>query len=363
VISQLWNGKVRREQESASSKPSNLMLQPPLSSESSISPTSIFALSRSGSSTPFDSVSPTSTVSSNSSTDSALRRFGRRFAASSRRKLEAVGFMTPRSLQEAEDVNPRDRATPDPFLRMESGGTHSRETSETRSGGSNNSSGSSEHGVLRRARSARPVLNTTQLSPTSHHHRHHLPAAATFPAVTSGAATSSLPLAGAQSGAPSLHAASAPPILPTSAQTFQGRLPQTPLLHAARSGMWFAGPTRAAKEGIVREWSSLNDRQQRRPSAAGGGDDDGEGGDARELGRRLLYAQLAAMAPAWAVADEPEGEGAAAEMLVERWVRPGAVRRRMAQWEEIMAPVDEERRRPHASIGDEEVVMRFHFGR
>jgi hypothetical protein len=360
VISQLWNGKVRREQESASSKPSNLMLQPPLSSESSISPTSIFALSRSGSSTPFDSISPTSTISSNSSTDSALRRFGRRFAASSRRKLEAVGFMTPRTPLEAEDVNPRDRATPDPFLQTESRRTHSRETSQTRSGGSNNSSGSSEHGVLRRARSARPVLNTTQLSPTSHHHRHRLPAAATLPAVTSSAATPSLPLTGAQSGAPSLHAASAPPILPTSAQTFQGRLPQTPLLRAARSGTWFAGPTRAAKEGIVREWSSLSEARQRQPSGPG---DDGEGGDARELGRRLLYAQLAAMAPAWAVADEAEGEGAAAEMLVERWVRPGAVRRRMAQWEELMAPAEEERRRPLASIGDEEAVMRFHFGR
>jgi hypothetical protein len=50
-------------------------------------------------------------------------------------------------------------------------------------------------------------------------------------------------------------------------------------------------------------------------------------------------------------------------MLVERWVKPGAVRRRMAQWEELMAfPAtrEEEQQRP---IGDEEFIMRFHFGR
>jgi hypothetical protein len=374
VINQLWNGKVRREQDSASSvKPSNLILPPHASSESSISPTSIFALSRSGSSTPFDSTSPTSTISSNSSADSALRRFGRRFAASSRRKLEAVGFMTPRQPQEAEDVNSRDRATPDPFLRMESNGrTHSRETSQTRSGGSNNSSGSSSighGGVLRRAHSAHPMLNTTQLSPTSHHHHHHhhhLPTAATLPMATSSSAMSALLPNGPQSGAPSLHAASAPPILPTSAQTFQGRPPQTPLLRAARSGTWFAGPTRAAKEGIVREWGALNEAHA--PASATSfpaGGDDGEGGDARELGRRLLYAQLAAMAPAWIVADGLEDEEeAATEMLVERWVRPGSVRRRMAQWEEIMAPAAAAAREGrHRAIGEEEVINRFYFGR
>jgi hypothetical protein len=262
--------------------------------------------------------------------------------------------MTPRRPQEAEDANPHDRATPDPFLRMDTSKSHSRETSQTRSGGSNDSSGSSVAPVLRRAHSARPVLNTTQLSPTSRHQR--LLPAATLPIATNGA---SLPSSGARSGAPSLH--SAPPVLPTSAQTFQGRLPPTPLLHAARSGTWFAGPTRAAKEGIVREWTSLDGspHSPRDPSAG----DDGEGGDARELGRRLLYAQLAAMTPLWVVADLEEEE-AATEMLVERWVRPGAVRRRMAQWEELMAAPEVAREEePRRAIGDEEVVMRFHFGR
>jgi hypothetical protein len=361
------------------------MLQPPVSSESSISPTSIFALSRSGSSTPLDNASPTSTVSSGSSSaDSAIRRFGRRFAQSSRRTLESVGFMTPRPQAEADEANPRDRATPDPFRSMGNHRTHSRETSQTRSGGSNNSSGSSERGVapgrtiLRRAHSARPVLDTIQQRSPSSHHNLEMRTAATLPVATNmntGMSSQSL-AAQVQSGAPSTYgAASAPPILPTSAQTFQGRLPQTPLLRAARSGTWFAGPTRAAKEGIVREWGALRlsddslpapnttEPQQRSLEEPRTGGDDGEGGDARELGRKLLYAQLAAMTPVWIVPDLEEEE-AATEMLVERWVKPGAVRRRMAQWEELMAfPATREEELQPRPIGDEEAVMRFHFGR
>ena len=53
-------------------------------------------------------------------------------------------------------------------------------------------------------------------------------------------------------------------------------------------------------------------------------------------------------------------------MLVERWVRPGSVRRRMAQWEEIMASspsavAPREDMRRVAAIGDEEVGNRFYF--
>jgi len=126
------------------------------------------------------------------------------------------------------------------------------------------------------------------------------------------------------------------------------------------SSTWSAGPTKSAKAGIQREWESLRNGHTFTKVDLPWNNEEGELGtsteDPRELGQRLLFAQLSALIPFWAVADFEE-EQATSDMLIERWILPGSVRRRVAQWEDLMAfpRVYEE------PTVDETMSQRFHF--
>jgi len=124
----------------------------------------------------------------------------------------------------------------------------------------------------------------------------------------------------------------------------------------AKSPSWCAGPTKSAKEGIAREWAKL----QLSDNALLWQNEEGEMGnsrDPRELGRRLLFTQLEAQRPYWVVTDV-EGIQEVGEMLVGRWIESGRVRRRMAEWEELVhkPKVDE-------TMDTAAIVMPFHFAR
>jgi len=126
------------------------------------------------------------------------------------------------------------------------------------------------------------------------------------------------------------------------------------------SSTWSAGPTKSAKAGIQREWESLRNGHTFTKVDLPWNNEEGELGtsteDPRELGQRLLFTQLSALIPFWAVADFEE-EQATSDMLIERWILPGSVRRRVAQWEDLMAfpRVYEE------PAVDETMSQRFHF--
>jgi hypothetical protein len=292
---------------------------------------STFALTnQSGSSSPSSgSSSPSSTASSatsTTSTDSALRRIYSRLARSSRRKLESIGLRTP---QDSSDrLSSGDEfATTDDLLLPRSGTTptHSRQTSgsPTRSNGvkgtssslSDQSSGVSfmeKQHSLRRVQSERADMLKKKA-----------------PSLLSFTTDFSVTVATAQQG---------PRPAPVKAQF-----------------SWCAGPTKSAKEGIVREWAQLQghgeelawNNQERELGASQ---------DPRELGRRLLFTQLEALMPYWAVVDG-EGIQEVGEMLVGRWIESGRIRQRVVEWENLVG----KQRAEEVCEGRE--VQRFHFVR
>jgi hypothetical protein len=139
----------------------------------------------------------------------------------------------------------------------------------------------------------------------------------------------------------------------THATVLQGQ-PQRPSPVKTQSS-WSAGPTKAAKEGIVREWAQLQSQGEEfewnnQERELGGAQ------DPRELGRRLLFTQLEALMPYWPVVDG-EGIQEVGEMLVGRWIESGRIRQRMVEWENLVG----KQRAEEVCEGRE--VQRFHFVR
>jgi hypothetical protein len=98
---------------------------------------------------------------------------------------------------------------------------------------------------------------------------------------------------------------------------------------------WSAKPTKSDKEGIARKWASL----QLNENTLEWNNEERELGntkDPRELGKKLLFAQLDAQIPSryWVVPDA-ENVQEIGEMLVGRWIESGRVRRRMVEWEQF----------------------------
>jgi hypothetical protein len=99
------------------------------------------------------------------------------------------------------------------------------------------------------------------------------------------------------------------------------RWPDSPTPGLARCASWSAGPTRSAKEGILREWQML----QTSPDdsmwnmSVGAGDPQQS---PREGGRTLLFAQLHAMAPGPGRRDLQQ-DRIVIDMLVQRWTGLG----------------------------------------
>jgi hypothetical protein len=131
-----------------------------------------------------------------------------------------------------------------------------------------------------------------------------------------------------------------------------------------------------AKQGIEREWKALKGRRDYQDALDFSDDEDDSGAlpwsgtddelvqpDFRALGRQLLFRQLEAMTPAWAV---PDGDHASMtiDMLVEQWIEPGQFRRRRMEWENI---VDGKRAyAPSSSTGTlsssgDGTAFKFHF--
>lgn len=142
-----------------------------------------------------------------------------------------------------------------------------------------------------------------------------------------------------------------PSLLSLSEASRHPTTPYRPPVHKLPS--WCAGPTKSAKEGIEREWQQL---------AASGDNgfewrnEEGEMGNTqnpRELGKRLLFAQLEAQLPYWAVLDT-ENMQEVAEMLIGRWIESGRARKRVAEWDTV-----KQKRREETAVGPDE--MKFHF--
>jgi hypothetical protein len=120
-----------------------------------------------------------------------------------------------------------------------------------------------------------------------------------------------------------------------------------------KSPSWSAGPTKSAKEGIAREWESLQSgiddfAWQNEERELGGSQ------NPRELGRQLLFTQLEAQMPYWVVTDV-ESTQDVGEMLVGRWMESGRVRKRMAEWEDLM-----KKKKFEEDVEGGEMAMRFH---
>jgi hypothetical protein len=125
---------------------------------------------------------------------------------------------------------------------------------------------------------------------------------------------------------------------------------------------WTAGPTKSFKQGVVLEWRDLMNQ----PDELEWRNDEGELGqdyaqDPRTLGRRLLYSQLSAATPYYAVYDDTES-GEAIEMLLERWIEQGTTRTRVAEWEKVMN-IGQRRHEESVSLMPIEETMRFDFRR
>jgi len=88
----------------------------------------------------------------------------------------------------------------------------------------------------------------------------------------------------------------------------------------------------------------------------------GGGSDPRELGSHLLFRQLQALVPVWAVQDMEE-MAATVELLTENWIEPGQFRRRRMEWESIVDLRREPYMMSHAAASTEGFGNKFHFGR
>lgn len=280
LISQLWTSKVKRDQEMARHLP-----QPPtISSNPSTNGSgamSILAISyQSGRSSSASETRPESQSSTDSSS-SALRRMRSRLARVSSRRLQALGLKS----RKVETNNSDDESTPQ-YGTVNKPNIPSRQASSS----TDRSYSSSRSGI------------------------------SDSPSLRSGKNVSG-------NGYGSM-------ISWDSSQIVY----RPPGLSKALS--WSAGPTRSAKEGIARDWALLQVNEVKLEW----NNEEGELGnskDPRELGRKLLFAQLDAQMPYWVVPDA-ESVQETGEMLVGRWIESGRVRRRMMEWEGIThnKPVD-----------------------
>jgi hypothetical protein len=301
LIEQLWQSKVRRDQDSNPHK-TPLSLPRSVSSGSSGAP-SIFALSNSGSISPEDRRSYSSTPPTDKSDKSErgfFSRLARKLSLSSSKKLTSVGLGSKKKESEMTGRAHRSSAN---------------DTWNTRTVG--------------RSPPIRPsLLETASMASMS----------------------ASTDMNSMHSARPGLHRSA------SARSALRGPSPQTrnvspmarPQRMLTRKTSWSAGPTMGAKQGIVREWEALKGRHEYREAVEFSDDEDDSGSLPwsgtedelekpyfRALGRELLFRQLESMTPTWAV---PDGDHAmmTIDMLVEQWIEPGQFRRRRMEWENIV---------------------------
>jgi hypothetical protein len=299
---------MRREEEASRNAPQPALLTPSSASTTGSGTISIFAFSQqSGASSPLSdgTSSSSSTSSAGSSTDSLLRRMGSRIAKSSRRGLESIGL---KSRKESSENLSGDESNI--FEEMQKRMvTSSPESTSAKTQGSIQSDQSSmlkdKPRLLRRVKSERPELTSNRHSMMS---------------------------------------------LSDSAHIALAKRPGH-----SKSPSWSAGPTKSAKEGIAREWESLSRSVEIHWQNEG---ELGGSQNPRELGRELLFTQLDAQMPYWAVMDA-EGTQEVGEMLVGRWIESGRVRKRMAEWDDLVNT----RKAAEETVEEGDMAMRFHFSR
>jgi hypothetical protein len=260
IIGKLWRNKVRRDIEMPGRTTSNR-------SNGTVSTfSSNQSRSRAGSRTPSNASSTTSPMPTRGrEKNNVFKRIGRRLE----RSLEVIGVRS-RSSSAREAWSPgRDRPGSGlGHLRVETSRCDSRATSSTRS--ASRRSDRSEHGS----------------------------SAANYP--TEGHS----PELGRQHSLLSMTVSSSPRKRADSS---------TPGL--AKCASWSAGPTRSAKEGILREWQMLQTSPDDSMWNMGVG---GPQQTPREGGRTLLFAQLKAMAPGPGMGDFQQ-DRVVIDMLVQRW--------------------------------------------
>jgi hypothetical protein len=125
---------------------------------------------------------------------------------------------------------------------------------------------------------------------------------------------------------------------------------------------WTAGPTKGFKQGVSREWAEFMMVEDDLEWS----NDEGELGrdstqDPRILGRRLLFTQLAAATPYYAVHDDEES-CEIVNMLLERWIEAGVIRKRVAEWESVMG-MGRRQEETQPGLGWIEETIRFDFRR
>ncbi|KAF2670655.1 hypothetical protein BT63DRAFT_439640 [Microthyrium microscopicum] len=295
LINQIWQNRLRREQE-MEQQTAPTYHRAKTFSNSSTSPTSNPALSNSGSASPDDNISNTSSTGSSRSNSSLLSRFGRKFSKSSRKGLISMGFMSSKKHDQSDD----DSSTSNSPLTSDSlafNSARSPVSSENRSLSQREAFASDNFSIRsgRTGRSVQPSMRRVQSSrPPLRGERYSL-----------------LRLTDNDS-----NALARP----------QGLV---------KRGSWSAGPTKSAKEGIMREWELLraieDDMAWQNDETALGG----HGQDYRELGLQLLFRQLQAMIPIWAVQDY-EQVAITIDMLQENWIELGQFRRRRMEYESVV---------------------------